>query len=46
MLSFLVWLQQHYLIVEVISIRSAGLSFLKNEKKDLVPEEAFCLLDS
>jgi hypothetical protein len=33
MLSFVVWLQQHHLIEEAISARSAGFSFLKNEKK-------------
>lgn len=33
MLSFVVWLQQHHLIEEAISARSAGFSFLKNEKE-------------
>lgn len=36
MLSFFVWLQQHHLIEEVISARSAGFSFLKNEKKKIL----------
>lgn len=33
MLSFVVRLQQHHLIEEAISARSAGLSFINNEKK-------------
>ena len=33
--SFVVWLQQHHLIEEAISARSAGFSFLKNEKKKI-----------
>jgi hypothetical protein len=36
MLSFVVRLQQHHLIEEAISARSAGLSFLNNEKKKIL----------
>lgn len=35
-LSFFVWLRKHHLLEKVISARSAGFSFLKNENMMIV----------